>query len=171
MLTEAVVPLITTVLVVPVTVASLEEPDIVIVVVRSSKVTSAVLSGIPIVVVTGSKDTAVIKSEITSSVEIEVRVKIVLISGRTTIESVLVSTAKIVHSVPSLVSIDSAPLVHDPLDSVMVILVMSVNSVPSVHELVVPGMATSVVEPPLTDALTLSGIIVETVTMLLSSLV
>ena len=65
---------------------------------------------------------------------------------------------------------DSSPMVHTSVDSVMVTSVVALSSVPSVHVLVVAEMVTSVVEPSITDKLTLSGLMVETVTLSPSSL-
>ena len=143
--TVVLVPLTVTSVEGPVIITSLEVPDTVIVVVRSSKVTSVVLSGMLTVVVEGSMVTAVVKSGMESTVEIEVNVKIVLISDRVTIESVFVVTVKIVDSVPSVVTMDSVPKVACSVDSGMVTLVVSLASVPSVYVLVVPEMVTSVV--------------------------
>ena len=117
------------------------------------------------VVVTGSMVTAVTNWGIESSVEIEVRVKIVLISGRVISDEEPDSTVTVIVSVPRVVLMVSVPMVHSSLDSATVTLLVSLASVPSVHELVVAGMITSVVEPPITDVLTLSGLIVETVTL------
>ena len=168
-ITVVEVPGISTLVEGPVIVTSLEVPDTVIVVVRSSKETTVELSGMLTIVVTGCMDTAVVKSVMESTVEIEVKVKVVSIAVRITSDEEPDSTVKIVVSVPSVVSMDSAPMVHTSVDSVIVTLVVSLASVPSVHVLVVPGMATSVVEPPITDVLVLSGLIVETVTLSPSS--
>ena len=65
---------------------------------------------------------------------------------------------------------DSAPMVHTSVDCSTVTSVVALSPVPSVHELVVARMVTSVVEPSITDVLVLSGLIVETVTLSPSSL-
>ena len=139
-------------------------------VVISSKLTTVVLSGMLTVVVAGSMDTVVVKSEMDSTVEIEVNVKIVSIAVSVTSVEEPDATSKIVVSAPSVVSMDSAPMVHSPVNSIIVTLLVSLTSVPSVHVLVVPEMLTSVVEPSITDVLVLSGVIVETVTLSTSSL-
>ena len=168
--TVVVVPEIFTSLEGPVIVTSLEVPDTIIVVVRSSKETTVELSGMLTIVVTGSMVTAVVKSGMESTVEISVRVKIVLISDRVTIDSEFELTVKIVVSVPSVVTMDSVPKVNCSVDSGIVTLLVSLSPVPSVHELVIAEMVTSVVEPSITDVLVLSGLIVETVTLSPSSL-